>query len=52
MVAAENVLKLFVRDGAAMKDCQGREVIARDRVRVRETKTETKRGNIARNPSF
>ena len=26
MVAAENVLKLFLRDGAAMKDCQGRAV--------------------------
>ena len=26
MVAAENVLKLFLRDGAAMKDCQGRVV--------------------------
>ena len=26
MVAAENVLKLFLRDGAEMNDCQGRKV--------------------------
>lgn len=26
MMAAENMLKLYLRDGAAMKDCQGRVV--------------------------